>query len=72
MSQALIKPETRERSVPVPDGPTPRHKKLKLNYLRQKPSITIHRAKIITELDREQPGLPRILLRAKAQVAHKT
>ncbi len=32
----------------------------------QKPSITIHRARIITQIDRENPGLPRILLRARA------
>ncbi|MFG6375256.1 MAG: choline trimethylamine-lyase [Desulfovibrio sp.] len=50
----------------VPVGPTRRHKLLKMNYLLQKPSITIHRARIITQIDRENPGLPRILLRARA------
>ena len=50
----------------VPDGPTRRHKLLKMNYLRQVPAITIHRARAITEIDRENPGLPRILLRALA------
>lgn len=50
----------------IPDGPTPRHKLLKMNYLCQKPTITIHRARAITAIDRENPGLPRIQLRAKA------
>ena len=50
----------------VPDGPTERHKRLKENYLKQVPSITIHRAKIITEIDKAHPGMPKIELRAKA------
>lgn len=50
----------------VPDGPTRRHVLLKENYLKQQPRITIHRARAITKIDRESPGMPRILLRAKA------
>lgn len=50
----------------VPEGPTRRHVLLKENYLKQQPSITIHRARAITKIDRENPGMPRILLRAKA------
>ncbi len=50
----------------VPDGPTERHIKLKKNFLRQIPAITIHRARIITKMARENPGLPKILLRAKS------
>lgn len=52
--------------VNVPDGPTERHLKLKTNYLLQMPRITIHRARAITKIDSENPGMPRILLRAKA------
>ena len=52
--------------VSVPEGPTQRHLLLKENYLKQIPRITIHRAKVITKIDSENPGMPRILLRAKA------
>ncbi len=50
----------------VPEGPTQRHLLLKENYLKQIPRITIHRAKAITKIDSENPGMPRIMLRAKA------
>lgn len=33
----------------VPNGPTPRLKALKANFLKQVPSISIERAKIVTE-----------------------
>ncbi len=49
----------------IPHGPTPRHVKLKENFLKQVPSITIHRARAITKLAKEFPGLPKPLLRAK-------
>lgn len=50
----------------IPDGPTQRHLLLKENYLNQRPRITIHRARVITRIAAENPGMPRILLRAKA------
>ena len=50
----------------IPDGPTERHKLLKENFLKQVPSISIHRARVITRIDKENPGLPKIELRAKA------
>ncbi|MCL2699167.1 MAG: formate C-acetyltransferase/glycerol dehydratase family glycyl radical enzyme, partial [Defluviitaleaceae bacterium] len=49
----------------VPDGPTDRHIKLKEQYLKHKPSITTHRARAITKIAKENPGMPKILLRAK-------
>lgn len=49
----------------VPNGMTDRLKRLKDNYLKQVPSITIHRAKAITKIAKENPGMPKILLRAK-------
>lgn len=49
----------------VPNGMTERLKRLKENYLKQQPSITIHRAKAITKIAKENPGMPKILLRAK-------
>jgi choline trimethylamine-lyase len=42
-----------------------RLQKLKDNYLTHIPSITTHRAKAITKITRENPGMPKILLRAK-------
>jgi len=50
----------------VPDGPTPRIKALKDNYRKQVPSISMHRAKIFTEVTRANPGLPKQELRAMA------
>lgn len=50
----------------IPDGPTQRLVDLKENFLKQVPTITIHRAKIVTELAKENPGMPKIILRAKA------
>ena len=46
----------------IPDGPTERHKLLKENFLKQVPSISIHRARVITQIDKENPGLPKIEL----------
>ena len=49
----------------IPNGPTDRHVKLKENFLKQVPRVTIHRAIVATKIDRENPGLPKILMRAK-------
>jgi len=57
---------SRKRTQEIPEGPTKRHQLLKMNYLRQRPTISIHRARAITEIARANPGLPRIELRAKA------
>ena len=50
----------------VPEGPTKRHVKLKANFMKQVPSISTYRARAITEIARENPGMPKILLRGKA------
>lgn len=50
----------------IPEGMTKRLRALKDNYLKQVPTITIHRAKAITKIARENPGMPKILLRAKS------
>ena len=50
----------------VPDGPTPRILALKENYRKQVPSISTFRARAVTEVTRENPGMPKIILRAKA------
>lgn len=49
----------------VPNGITERLKKLKENYLTHVPSITTYRARAITKIAKENPGMPKILLRAK-------
>ena len=54
-----------DESTEIPEGMTPRLKALKENYLKQVPSITTHRARAITKIAKENPGMPKILLRAK-------
>lgn len=49
----------------VPDGMTDRLKRLKANYMKQVPSITTYRARAITKIARENPGMPKVMLRAK-------
>ncbi len=53
------------KAAGVPDGPTERHKKLKVNFLKQVPAISIYRARAITKIAAENPGMPKILMRAK-------
>ncbi|MDP9858502.1 formate C-acetyltransferase [Olsenella profusa DSM 13989] len=50
----------------VPDGPTERQARLKDNFLKQVPSITMYRARAVTEIMKANPGMPKIELRAKA------
>lgn len=52
-------------SAGVPDDITPRLQQLKENYLKQVPSITTYRARAITKIAKENPGMPKIVLRAK-------
>ena len=49
----------------IPDGMTARLQALKDNYLTHKPTITTHRARAITKIAGENPGMPKIMLRAK-------
>ena len=49
----------------IPDGMTDRLKRLKANYMKQVPSITTYRARIITKITEENPGMPKAMLRAK-------
>jgi len=49
----------------VPEGPTERHVRLKENFLKQVPTITTHRARAITKIAKENPGLPKAILRGK-------
>lgn len=49
----------------VPNGITQRLQKLKETYLKHVPSITTYRARAITKIAKENPGMPKIMLRAK-------
>ncbi|MCL1996332.1 MAG: choline trimethylamine-lyase [Defluviitaleaceae bacterium] len=49
----------------IPNGPTERHISLKENFLKQIPTITTYRARAITKIAKENPGMPKIMLRAK-------
>ena len=54
-----------EEGTAIPDGMTKRLTLLKENYLKQVPTITTYRARAITKIAKENPGMPKILLRAK-------
>lgn len=49
----------------IPDGMTERLKQLKENYMKQIPRVTTYRARAITKIAKENPGMPKIMLRAK-------
>ncbi|CAG36552.1 choline trimethylamine-lyase [Desulfotalea psychrophila] len=50
----------------IPNGPTDRHIKLKKKFLTHVPTITTHRARAITKIAQENPGLPKAILRGKS------
>ena len=56
---------TASEGTGVPGGITERLRKLKENFLKQVPSVTTYRARAITKIAKENPGMPKILLRAK-------
>ncbi len=53
-------------NVEIPENITERLAKLKKNYLTHIPSITIHRAKVMTKIAKENPGIPKSILRGKS------
>ena len=57
---------TMNHGTSIPDGPTERILALKRQYMKWKPSITTYRAKAITKVYKENPGMPKILLRGKS------
>ena len=54
-----------EEGTNIPDGITARLQSLKENYLTHRPTITTYRARAITKIAAENPGMPKIMLRAK-------
>ncbi|MCP3923251.1 MAG: choline trimethylamine-lyase [Desulfobacterales bacterium] len=71
VSAEIIKKKSSDKNtipsdgISIPDGPTERHVKLKENFLKQTPSLTIHRARAITKIAKENPGMPKLVLRGK-------
>ncbi|NLT94390.1 MAG: choline trimethylamine-lyase [Clostridia bacterium] len=71
ISQELAGKKTKdiEKKTPAVDGEitgmTPRIERLRANYMKAKPSVTVHRARAYTEVTKKYFGLPKILLRAK-------
>lgn len=49
----------------VPNGITERLQKLKDMYMTHVPTITTHRARAVTKIAKENPGMPKIMVRAK-------
>ena len=63
---AIAKATTEVDEDGVPVGPTERLIKLKENFLKQVPTISTFRAKAFTEVTKANPGMPPMVLRAKA------
>ena len=49
----------------IPEGITPRLVALKETYMKHVPAITTHRARAITKIAKENPGMPKSVLRGK-------
>ena len=65
-SQTAVEPTVSPVGTEIPDGPTERHVKLKEKFMTHVPSININRARIITNVYKENVGMPPILLRSKS------
>lgn len=63
-STCRVCPPTSDGSIP--NGMTERLRALKANYMKQRPTVNIHCARIKTKVMKENPGMPMIMLRAKA------
>jgi choline trimethylamine-lyase len=50
----------------IPSGITDRLKRLKESYLKWTPTITTHRARAITKIAKENPGMPKSIFRGKS------
>ncbi|CCO23631.1 choline trimethylamine-lyase [Maridesulfovibrio hydrothermalis] len=62
----ITEPVAAAESVGIPEGPTERHVKLKELFLKHVPSITTHRARAITKIAKDNPGMPKALMRGKS------
>ena len=54
-----------EANSGIPTRITERQQKLKDNYMTHIPTITTHRARAVTKITKENPGMPKIMMRAK-------
>ncbi|TKB09581.1 choline trimethylamine-lyase [Desulforhopalus sp. IMCC35007] len=68
VAKKTVQPQSTIGPVPtgIPNGPTERQVKLKENFLKQVPTITTHRARAMTRIAKENPGLPKAILRGKS------
>lgn len=55
-----------DNQVEVPNGITERLQRLKDNYMKWTPTITTHRARAITKIAKENPGMPKSIFRGKS------
>ncbi|MBW9157646.1 choline trimethylamine-lyase [Clostridium sp. FP2] len=55
-----------ENDGKIPNGITDRLQRLKENYLKWTPTITTHRARAITKIAKENPGMPKSIFRGKS------
>ena len=68
VAKKTVQPQTTIGPVAtgIPNGPTDRQRKLKENFLTHVPTVTTHRARAITRIAKDNPGLPKAILRGKA------
>lgn len=64
--EIAIAPCAINSETPAMEGLTPRMQRLRNHYLQARPSISVYRALAFTEVVKANPGMPVILLRAKA------
>ena len=60
------KKDIKENNGEIPDGITERLASLKESYLKHVPSITTYRAQAMTKIAKENPGMPKAILRGKS------
>lgn len=63
---AVCVPQSATVDGSYPEGMTERLKKIKAHYLKAVPTIKTYRARAFTQVAKENPGLPKIMMRAKA------
>ncbi|MFT5730253.1 MAG: choline trimethylamine-lyase [Desulforhopalus sp.] len=68
VAKKTVQPQTTIGPVAtgIPNGPTDRQVKLKEKFLTHVPTVTTHRARAITRIAKDNPGLPKAILRGKA------
>ena len=68
-SANVVAPSADAGEFKVMEGLTPRLQRLRNRYLEARPSVSIYRALAFTEIVRNNPGLPPILLHVKPHLS---